>query len=107
MHELVIQIDKTGAINTLLKDNVFDTSLLNGKRNIERVSIIEFNKFCQKFYVRFLSDQLITQNGSQYLLDKDCYVRFFGTYELAVEAEVNFINMLRKSGVLINGTETA
>lgn len=98
MKSMVLTFDNDGACQHTLKDSFFDTRFL-GKRNVQRMSEILFDDLRQKFYVTFLDISLIDyNNGSSFLLNEHYELCMYDTYELAVEAEIDFINKFRLQG---------
>lgn len=64
-----------------------------GQVSIRRSSEILFDEDEQKFYIKFLEPRLESYNS-------EFRSKLFNTYELAVDAEVTFLNECRLTGKL-------
>jgi hypothetical protein len=108
-NKLVITVHPNGAVETLLKDKVFDTRVL-GDRKIERLSEVLPTDDGQRFYVRWLRGPLVgdalvrvpTLSVNRAINSVSCWPSgetFYAcSYEDAVEFEVATVNELRMHG---------
>lgn len=108
MGQIVINVSSTGAIETLLKEDVLDLSKF-GVREVKRITIIEFDTAAQRFFIRWLAgpyagaihDASMDEHclGDDFLgLSEDQYATF-DTYADAVAHEIKCVNALRLKGV--------
>lgn len=101
---MVISCFPDGTVQHLLKDE-FLSPCPDQKRNIERITSIEFDEERQKFFVRWLLGPL----AGSVMRDLTIGWRalFFDTYGAAVDAEIERVNAYRLSGVSFEApTET-
>lgn len=109
MPQLVVKVYPDGGLQTLLKDKVFDTSKF-GARDIKRITLIEFDKGSQKFYIVWLRGphrgdfhtdsihcQIFEKSHDPRMASVDALL--FDTYEDAVDHEIKCVNALRLKGV--------
>lgn len=91
MTEIVVSCRPDGGIETVLKDQLFDTREVFGvtSRKIDRISEILPTDDGMRFYVRWLRGPLAGTRSDE----------TFASYEAAVTAEVNAINAMRLNGV--------
>jgi hypothetical protein len=114
-NRLVITIHPDGAVETLLKDKVFDSRVL-GDRRIERLSEVLPTDDGQKFFVRWLLGPLAASNevkvgnlawfaNNGIACWPDGETVYSNSYEEAVELEVAYVNAMRKAGISFAGVQ--
>jgi len=91
MTEIVVSCRPDGTVETVLKDQAFDTREVFGvtSRKINRISEILPTDDGMRFFIRWLRGPLAGTTSD----------KTFASYEAAVEAEVASINALRLEGV--------
>ena len=115
----VMTIGKEGEVSGLYDKTAASFYSSIGEQAIRRVSLIEFDDAEQRWYVKFICkfNKTGKEAGFQKTLSGDCLlsidahatfsapayfkkeVAYFNTYEEGVQAEVSFLNNLRKKGV--------
>lgn len=87
---IVVSCHPDGTVETVLKDQLFDTREVFGvtSRKINRISEILPTEDGMRFYIRWLRGPLAGTTSQD----------TFASYETAVEAEVKAINAMRLSG---------
>lgn len=91
MTEIVVSCRPDGTVETVLKDQLFDTREVFGvtSRQIDRISEILPSEDGMRFYIRWLRGPLAGTHSDE----------TFASYEAAVTAEVEAINAMRLTGV--------
>ncbi|MET4190655.1 MULTISPECIES: hypothetical protein [unclassified Bradyrhizobium] len=113
MGKIVVTIHPNGSLETILKDQVFDTRVF-GDRQIERLSEVLPTDDGRSFYVRWLQGPLSETGPLVGFNARECApgyysnrciacwdngeTLYFASYEAAVEYEVMAVNDLRKRG---------
>lgn len=90
--QLVYSVDCLGEINGIFKEDALDLSKL-GKRQIHRISLIEFSELHQGFYIKWLTGP---NAGAEQRSGN--WLQIFATYKEAVDFETQEVNRLRLLG---------